>query len=58
MDNRSTFELASRLNEINIEKNKLDIEYNKIIEELWERIPDLKDNENIQKVKTKQFDKK
>jgi len=53
MDNRSTFELASRLNEINIEKNKLDIEYNKIIEELWERIPDLKDNENIQKVKRK-----
>ena len=53
MDNRSTFELASRLNEINAEKTKLDIEYNQIIEELWERIPDLKDNEDIQKVKRK-----
>ena len=53
MKEKSTFELASRLNEINAEKNKLDIEYNKIIEELWERIPDLKDNENIQKVKRK-----
>ena len=53
MKEKSTFELASRLNEINAEKTKLDMEYNQIIEELWERIPDLKDNENIQKVKRK-----
>ena len=40
--------LAHRLNEIEKEKQKLDLEYNQIIYELWERIPPLKKDENIQ----------
>lgn len=41
-------DLANRLNEIDREKQKLDIEYNQIIYELWDRIPTLKENENTQ----------
>lgn len=41
-------DLANRLNEIDREKQKLDIEYNKIIYELWDRIPTLKEDENMQ----------
>lgn len=40
--------LAHRLNQIEIEKQKLDIEYNLIVNELWERIPSLKNDENLQ----------
>ena len=48
MDKEKLFNLATRLNEIRIEQNKLDIEYNQIIEELWNMIPKLKDDPNIQ----------
>ena len=41
-------DLANRLNQIEIEKQKLDLEYNQIIYELWERIPPLKEDENMQ----------
>lgn len=41
-------DLAHRLNQIESEKQKLDLEYNLIINELWRRIPSLKDDENIQ----------
>ena len=54
-------ELVDRLNEINKEKDKLDIEiivlndeYDKIVKELWDRIPSLKDDPNLQKVKVKE----
>lgn len=40
--------LAHRLNEIEKEKQKLDLEYNLIVNELWERIPSLKYDENLQ----------
>ena len=53
MKNKTTLELVNRLNKINKEINDLEIEYNKIVNELWERIPKLKDDVNMQKVKTK-----
>lgn len=48
MKDKTLFELANRLNEIEQEKYKLDLEYNKIVNELWERIPALKNDKNIQ----------
>ena len=48
MKDKTLFELANRLNEIEQERYKLDLEYNKIVYELWERIPTLKTDENIQ----------
>lgn len=42
----SILKLANRLNQI--ERQQLDIEYNQIVHELWNRIPSLKDDVNIQ----------
>lgn len=53
MQDKTVLELANRLNEIRKIKNELDIEYNMIIKELWERIPSLKDDVNMQLTKTK-----
>ena len=47
-------DLVKRLNEIRWEQDKLEIEHNQIIKEIWNRIPILKDDENLQpKTKTK-----
>lgn len=61
LKDKSIKELVDRLNEINKEKDKLDIEiivlndeYDKIVKELWDRIPKLKDDPNMQKVKVKE----
>lgn len=61
LKDKSIKELVDRLNEINKEKDKLDIEiivlddeYDKIVKELWDRIPSLKDDPNLQKVKVKE----
>lgn len=55
MKNKTIADLANRLNEIMKEKNRLglliselDKEYNSIVYELWERIPGLKDDVNMQ----------
>lgn len=61
MKNKSILQLATRLNEIEIERNKLELkmmdlnkEYNEIVYELWGRIPSLKDDIDMQpKVKVK-----
>lgn len=60
LKDKSIKELVDRLNEINKEKDKLDIEiivlndeYDRIVKELWNRIPKLKDDPNLQKVKVK-----
>ena len=60
MKDKEVFELAKRLNEIDVERNKLDIEYNEIVQKLWDKIPSLKDDVNLQKVKVKsiEIDKK
>lgn len=43
-----TIDLVHRLNKIDVERQNLDIEYNKIIYELWDRVPTLKEDENMQ----------
>lgn len=44
----SLIDLAHRLNYIMKTQQNLEIEYNIIVYELWERIPDLKNDCNIQ----------
>lgn len=44
---KSVMELTMRLNEINIERDRLDIEYNEIVKEIWRRIPSVKDDPNL-----------
>lgn len=54
LENMELLDLAKRLNEIRWEQDKLEIEHNQIIKEIWNRIPSLKDDENLQpKTKTK-----
>ena len=54
MHDISVIALANRLSEINIERDRLDMEELKIMHELWERIPSLRDDVNMQpKVKVK-----
>ena len=48
MKDKTIYELATRLNQIMVEQQKLELEYNKIVYELWERIPSLKNDVNIQ----------
>lgn len=55
MENKSILQLATRLNEIEIEKNNLEMklmelnkEYNAIVYELWGRIPSLKEDVDMQ----------
>lgn len=48
MKDKTILELAIRLNQIEKELNELQIEYNVIVQELWERIPTTKNDENIQ----------
>ena len=57
MKNKTTLELAFRLNEIMVEQNKLqlqsvelDREYNEIVYELWDRYPHLRDDVNLQPI--------
>lgn len=48
MENKgSVLKLTQRLNEIEKERQALDIEYNQIVMKLWEMTPSLKDDENI-----------
>ena len=49
------FELANRLNQIEVEKQKLDIEWNQIVLELWDRIPTLQESQDIQPKKIKRL---
>lgn len=48
MKDKSLKELVVRLNQIETEKNELDLEYNMIVHELWNRIPSLKEDVNVQ----------
>ena len=48
MKNKSTYELAHRLNQIRVEMQKLWIESNRIIEELHNRLPHLKNDPDLQ----------
>lgn len=50
----SLIDLINRINQISVEKLNLDLEYNSIIEELYVRFPDLKDDPNLEKIKIKE----
>lgn len=52
---KSIRELADRLNQIMVERDKLYIEYAQIVEELCKRLPNLKDNEDLKLKKIKDF---
>lgn len=57
MKDKTVLELATRLNEIDKQLNELQIEYNRIVKELWDRIPTTKTDDNIQmkkRIKTKE----
>ena len=60
MKNTDTVDLVKRLNAIRAEKQQLetriitlDDEYNNVVQELWDRIPSLQNDEQMQKIKTK-----
>lgn len=55
LESKSIQELASRLNEIMVERDNLYIEYSQILEELCKRLPNLKDDENLKLKKIKNF---
>jgi len=44
----AVYDLAMRLNMIMVEQQKLDLEHNAIVQELWDRIPSAKDSPDIQ----------
>ena len=48
MRNKTTLALANRINEIEKEIFNLEVEYNLIVRELKRRLPNLKDDENLQ----------
>ena len=63
MENKSDFDLITRINEITKEQQqlelkiiKLDMEFNEIVQELWDRIPSLKDDVNLQKKKVRKYE--
>lgn len=58
MKNRTTLQLAYRMNEIEKEINELSIEYNIIIEELKRRMPKLENDVNLEKKKVRKYEDK
>jgi hypothetical protein len=52
---KSIRELADRLNQIMVERDKLYIEYSQILEELYDRLPNLKKDDNLKLQKIKDF---
>lgn len=55
LENKSIRELADRLNQIMVERDKLYIEYSQILDELYKRLPNLKDNKSLKLQKIKDF---
>ena len=48
LSDKSLFDLANRMNQIEVEIQKLQLEYNLIVHEIKERIPSLKDDKNLE----------
>ena len=44
----TVYDLAMRLNMIMVEQQQLDLEHNAIVQELWNRIPSVKESPDIQ----------
>lgn len=57
-DREKAFKLVNRLNEIRAEQNKLDMEHNEIVRTLWDMIPSLKNDPNIEIKKVKELGQK
>lgn len=55
LENKSIRELADRLNQIMVERDNLYMEYAEILEELYKRLPNLKNDENLKLKKIKNF---
>lgn len=53
MEDKTTFELITRLNELMKQRNKIDIEHNMIIKELQRRMPHLVGDKNLELIKVK-----
>jgi hypothetical protein len=51
MDDKTNFELITRINEINKEIQELELEYLTIVKELEERLPNLKGDQNLKLIK-------
>ena len=58
MQDKTIYELVMRLNQIMVERYNLDIEHNKIVEELHRRLPQLKNDENIKLIKKRKYEKR
>lgn len=56
MKNRTTLQLAYRMNEIEKEINELSIEYNQIVKEIQRRNPNLENDVNLQKKKVRKYE--
>lgn len=56
MRDKTTLELAFRINKIEKEIYDLEMEYNQIVEELKNRIPSLKEDVNLQKKKVRKYE--
>ena len=48
LTNESVYNLAKRINQIDYEIRQLEMEYNTILSELHRRLPNLKDDKNLQ----------
>jgi hypothetical protein len=57
MKNETTPNLINRLKRISIEKWNLDIEATQILQELWERVPSLSEEEKPKTLVKKESDK-
>lgn len=57
MKNKTTFELMERLKAIKIEKQNLENESTLIMQELWERVPSLSEEEKPKTLVKKERDK-
>lgn len=55
LEKKSIRELAERLNQIMVERNELYMEYDRILEELCKRLPNLRDNDDLKLKKIKDF---
>lgn len=51
MDDKTNFELITRINEINKEIQELELEYLRIVQELERRMPHLKGDKNLKLIK-------
>ena len=56
MRNKTTLNLANRLNQIEKQINDLSIEYNQIVYELKRRMPKLENDVNLQKKKVRKYE--